>query len=204
MFAANVSASLWYCKHETLLTSIAQSITYMVQSVRSVHPVHIKSHDGHPLNEFADSICTSVSKHGVLVSMPSMPISIWEHAADLKWSFVALLDDKDQQQYHPIFRGDHGSDQLFQESWAALPDAVLAQPIDTPVDHAVRRNGSAYAWYVVSHNVRNISDCGVRDTLYKQYTKYKVHVAGLQETRARRSGVFCEGGYVVAASGPEK
>ena len=58
--AIYTSAGLWRSKTVRQLATIAQGLYETVQQIFDVEFFHISSHTGHPMNELADSICTSL------------------------------------------------------------------------------------------------------------------------------------------------
>eukprot|EP00973_Karenia_brevis_P019624 2691467-Karenia_brevis.AAC.1 len=72
-FAANITQALWTSMQEPLLTSVANSLWVAVQSLTNATMCHVHAHDGHPLNELADSCCSAASRMLLTLSVPSIP-----------------------------------------------------------------------------------------------------------------------------------
>ena len=63
MSAIYTSTGKWQAKTPRPITLVAQSLWEApVSALPHVSVHHINSHDGHPMNEFADSVCTAVSE----------------------------------------------------------------------------------------------------------------------------------------------
>eukprot|EP00973_Karenia_brevis_P000852 117313-Karenia_brevis.AAC.1 len=148
-------------------------------------------------------MCTCVSNGTYSVQLPKFPVDIFVHMPSLQWAFVAFLDDESKLQYHPIFHGAHADDHLHLKEWKAIPADVIGRPIDQQV-LPQPDVGSVGVWNVLSHNVRNLSDVKVCSALVAQYEADRIHIAGLQEVRSCKAGVFLRDNYVVAASAKSK
>eukprot|EP00973_Karenia_brevis_P066508 9246034-Karenia_brevis.AAC.1 len=62
---------------------------------------HIKSHSGHPWNEFADVACTAAASYKHLSLVPILPVDFAQVAGDvLDWVFLHWTDSAQQAQYH--------------------------------------------------------------------------------------------------------
>ena len=85
------------------LTKLLTGMWQAANSFYNILPFHIHSHNGHPWNEMADSICTDIGMDPIAAWVPSRLIDLrcWANGAtsDPAWLFLALLDDIDIKRY---------------------------------------------------------------------------------------------------------
>ena len=100
MSAIYTSTGIWQAKEPRPITLLAQSFWEAVvcafpQTV--VH--HVKSHDDHPMNEFADSVCTAISEGNLNLTNFSRNLDFRPHTEAMKWFFLPFLSPEAQLAY---------------------------------------------------------------------------------------------------------
>ena len=102
MSAICTSIGKWQAKSPRPIKFLAQSLWEAAVSVypnTSVH--HIKSRDGHPMNEFADSVCTAISEGNLSMDDFSSSLNFKVHADAMQWLFLPFLN-KDAKLAYPL------------------------------------------------------------------------------------------------------
>ena len=184
----------------TARLSIWQTGLYaLLSTVRKVTFEHVKSHDWHPWNEAADVIAEQAVENKVPFELRFTPFAPWarEDFKPAAWAHLLALDGPAASQYPFGSDCQHKVQAVASDIvWARLPQS----PIGAAVEPWQPNNIKVLTW-----NTLSLLGRGAREALARQLAARRVHAAGLQETRARRSGTFERQGFlqVVAAATPE-
>eukprot|EP00973_Karenia_brevis_P019493 2674662-Karenia_brevis.AAC.1 len=202
-FAAGLSQALWFsclpgCQ---ALGSIIHNLSATISIDIPISFHHVKSHDGHPLNEMADSLCTAISVHNYPCSVPVVPVDLTASMEPLKWLFVHAMSPAQRAQYHDIFINSHYAySNIVQPYWYFMSAENIAGSIDMTCHRTSCRSSVSFDLHTVSYNVQNIRSKTIRQSLLRQLALDNVHVAGLQETKLFNQGVLDESPFVLCSS----
>ena len=98
---------------------------------------HVKSHDDHPMNEFADSVCIAISEGNLNMANFSRNLDFRPHTEAMRWFFLPFLSPEAQLAYpqdtfyYPLSRRLGCSDlEPHKVQWRALPAEQIAGDLD--------------------------------------------------------------------------
>eukprot|EP00973_Karenia_brevis_P057320 7973164-Karenia_brevis.AAC.1 len=173
----------------------------MATRLLPVCPCHIKSHDDHPLNELADSVCALISKRKLHISLPAIPISLCNFDHAWPWMFIHTLNGQQLCQYHPVFQGSYACDTVAVDEWRILPPHVIADHFDKELPSPLEVTAAAvYARTLASFNTSKIKDDKARTAILQQFAEHNVLVVALQETGTTNAGSRVLGNFVVVSA----
>ena len=169
--AGQIASGQAVAQEQTALTAAACSLFHLLQSTqREPAFLHVRSHEGNPLNEFVDATAKLAAKgqtHGIL------PHTLYEAVQDdvLPWLWMAL--------------GLHPSLPQLSESGVLL-DGVMGQPGPSLSDMLPQHSVSGQLHLqlrAVSYNCLSAATIAQREALSSQFLKRGASIVGLQESR---------------------
>lgn len=182
-----------------IIASLAFSLSQCVGQQRAITFHHVKAHEGHPWNEVADSLCAIVRKRPVHAQQ-AHPIAelCREHAASIPWLIFHHLGAGEMQAYAG---GDPGQMRFTNTGRfpLQLTASEIAMRIDVPPD-LVRHPFAPRVLRCLSFNACTRRRPGQNQLFANQFARAGVLMAGIQETRSRKAGVFNVGDFVVIAT----
>ena len=195
-FAAGVTKALTKPRVHCKAAKLSAAIWHVLVTVCDAWDFHVHSHEGQPWNELADSIATFASHGHEYNPCDARMRGLVAELASLQWAFLAHLPCAARRQY-PECAG------IIDAPGLALPPGVIAARIDGCAMRAPEAsNAEPEEWLVCSYNVLTLKPKDKRTQLAEALGARRCHIAGLQEGRSRKAGVWCCDGYlrVVAPS----
>jgi len=199
--AAITAENQLYSDAEPLLSAVCHLLHRLcARALPSLASAHVYSHEMHPWNELADSICNHYYIHNNnIYSIPWAPITEYKvRCIDL---CMTLEDDSVSKQLIPS--GPYDGTIL-----SALVPAQIAAKLDNPplqnsaqeIHNSMLRTYSSYNVKIVQYNVCTIKTGISRKELASKASSCKVGILCIQEARGKLEGVRRYGHFLVAAS----
>ncbi len=207
--AGNTAAGARFSRSQPLLSKFYLVLDRACAMVCRMHNVsaHVKSHDSHPINEYADSICTHILKNGGHVPMfTSAPVT--EHVIQAVDLFLSGCSSRTGKQLVDpacangiIYAIDAGT------IAARLDCTSFQRNGDKSEGHIVHTQDVVFVpVHCLLYNVLSLADDAEKRAVHVLLSRNKIFLACVQEGRAKKSGVFvvkprgCTKKYVVARS----
>ena len=164
---------------ESLLAGLAAAVHIESTKNHSVEGFHIHSHQGHPWNELADSICNFYKNHKPLVV--KVPFAPFTRQVCFDYQMFVSLQD-------PCVYNSLAVDEAHcYNSLKALPPDVVAQRIDNP-DY-MQRDSSCEASPLflkcTQFSVQTLAQFSTRKNMLANFIKLRFAIGCFQETRSK-------------------
>ena len=195
-FAAGVTKALTKSRVHCDAAKLSAAIWHVLVTVCDAWDFHVHSHQGQPWNELADSIATLASRGFEHNPCDGRMQGLMGELVSLQWAFLAHLPRAARQQY-PECAGIVGAPGL-----ALAPGAIAARIDGCHLRPPEASRAEPEELLVCTYNVLSLKAKDKRTQLAEALGTRRCHIAGLQEGRSRKAGVWCDDGYlrVVAPS----
>ena len=188
-FAAGVTKALYDTSVHRGAASVSAALWHTLTEVCEASDFHVHSHQGHPWNELADALATHASKGHAHNPCDDRVQRLMADAGAIPWAFLEHASSLTRQQYP-------GYSAVVCAPTAALPPEAIASRIDqhvslpAPVDEV-----EAEELLVCTYNVMSLKAKCKQVQLAEALARRGCHVAGLQEGRSRKAGVWSSDGF---------
>ena len=203
-YAAGIATAKFEAKTNGALASVAAVLCNTALSVTSTQWKHVYGHSNDPWNEFADSLCDSVSTHGVTTWSTLCPISELASTNPRAVEQLHLVDPwrRRSDELPPISNGTVDVSRHDGGERLGLAPATLAAKFDaTQAVSTSDDKVEVMEWRVVSCNPMCLRQAWRKDAFERQAADMEWSIFGVQEQRDTATGVFMQGDYIVAAAG---
>ena len=187
-------------QHDDLQHHARVMLSLVQQRCQTVQPIHVKSHEGSPYNEMADSIAGARRRGHCPPIKPVLRSRALKEHPCREWAWLALHGSREIPTIEQLLKNEN------QPQGKGWPDKVFEQPEGT------QQCEERYTtWKIASVNVatmgygeENYSSSSFKTReLIKQFQQESYDFVGLQETRAREDKITVEGQYIRMISAGE-
>ena len=145
---------------------------------------HVPAHAGHAGNELADLLAKHVREQPWNQRCPAINLARWMHGEPplIEWAWT-MSDFDHRFGMVPTFYQQH----LHWRHWT--PPSTSLQWLPQVPQHHMQEKASELHLKFATYNVSSIKETAAATFLRSQLQYYNIHVAGLQETRAKYDDV---------------
>ena len=193
--AANVVAGRQHSQSNNSLCKCSNALHRLLSLECDIIDWHVKSHDFHPWNELADSLCDFYAKRPIesLVRMtPISPLSDFKaYAIDIAAAMCSPL--LESQLVSPVF------DSTTQTGIGAsqIATAIDTHGRDTKRDtNTNSKDVSLHDFNVVQYNVQTFSDADDRKDVMTRLKHNRISIACFQEAQGKFNGIKSINGFL--------
>ena len=188
-FANNLAEAKTSSKHHTLLVSWVSSLFFVVSQHCVIDTLYVKSHDGHPWNEFADVLCADAKT----LFQPSIyHFSEYTSMAAHKTLQVSLSTLRHPEEYPALDDLDTAELQL--------PPDIIGASIDNSYNYDHNQNLPSISFHIVSINANTLRQDFKRKSYERQLHVANIFCAGIQEARSLSTRTTQVPHFLVASS----
>ncbi len=184
--------------NDSILAGFAAAIHIESSNKYSIEGFHVHSHQGHPWNELADSICIFYRIHRPLVfEIPFAPIN--RRVCNDCQLFVSMHNER-------ILESVAVEDSHCYNEMCALPADVIAHDIDEPsyMQWDPSCDLSVKFLKCTQFNVQTLTQFSARKHLLANFLKLHFALGCFQEARSKNGRARCINNVVMMASAADK